>query len=139
MLKKVFLLALVLLVVFSVCVPIGLAEDDIEFHQQRYTYILYADNDLSISGAGLAAMWSEIITYDNGPDNVAMSTYLQRYINESWQTVNHWRSSADGLYDWWVGYWYVTIGYYYRLKTYFYAKQGDMVLESTVRYKYYYH
>jgi len=96
-----------------------------------YLYISNVNASLSISGSGIASV-NNTITASTYVDSVKISTYLQKYENGSWVTLNHWTDTSNTYYLISSHTHQVTSGYNYRVLTYFYAYVGDES-ESTSR------
>ncbi|MEZ4357495.1 MAG: hypothetical protein R2876_02535 [Eubacteriales bacterium] len=92
--------------------------------QPMWVYTFTTFNWMDINGSGQAAMVSNMTAY-NGIDQVKMNNYLQKYDNGAWKTVKNWSATYPGTYGYWSKTYYVVSGYNYRLKTYFYAYEGD--------------
>ena len=86
---------------------------------------------MDINSSGRASMNSTIIAYSGTVDQVRMSNYLQRYLNGAWTTVNSWNQTTGGTSASWSKTYYVSSGYSYRLRTYFYMYDGSTIIEST--------
>ena len=133
MLKKFALSTLAILIILSLCIPIASASSDTTTNviKPMWTYLQLVHNGLQIDSSGLATMVSEINCYTGTVNKVRMDNYLQRYINGSWTTLNSWSQTTYDTYDYWGTTYYVYQGYNYRLLTYFYAYNGNTLLEST--------
>ena len=135
MLKKIIILALVLISVLGIWAPIASAASGnsytSELLQPLWTYLYYVTDYFDIDASGKAIMDSQMETYDGYVDNIKMNNYLQRYVNGTWTTVKSWSQSTDGTYAFWSGSYYVYEGYCYRLYTYYYAYNGSTLLEYT--------
>lgn len=100
-----------------------------------YTYISSTVTNLEINAAGKASCSANIICY-SGTDRNRISAYLQRNVSGSWVTVQHWSKDTTGTYGSLYKEYYVTSGYQYRLRVYYYAYDGDNS-ESAVGTDYY--
>ena len=136
MFKKSLILSIVLIVMISMCIPVGVMAapentDTEPIMAPCWTYIHFVINGLEISSSGLASMVSEIDCYDGAVNKVVMNNYLQRYVNGSWTTLHSWSQTTPDNNDLWMEDYYVYKGYNYRMRTYFYAYQGSTLVEST--------
>lgn len=132
MLKRITLFLLVLLVSLSLFVPVSFASDLDDFIvTPMWTYIHLVECGLNIDSGGQAAMVSYMNCYQGTVDKIVMNNYLQRYVNGSWTTVASWSKTTYGTSAEWLKSYYVTSGYLYRLRTYFYAYYGSSIIETT--------
>jgi hypothetical protein len=129
--KKLLLALLAFLLVLSICNPVLALENEEQStrsadgdYQILWTYINLVSNWMDISSSGQASMTSVIYAY-SGVDKVVMNNYLQRLVNGSWTTVKNWSNTYYDDFGSWSQTWYVTSGYNYRLRTYFYAYDGS--------------
>lgn len=128
MLKKIMLLILIVALLCSSCVT-GFAADKKYLAEKpigvgtRMTYIHAVVTALSIGPWGLSTSNSYIIAYSN-VYKVRISMYLQKYDN-GWKTVKHWAKNYYDTTGQLVKDWYVVSGYNYRVKTYYYAYDGN--------------
>ena len=100
-----------------------------------YTYISSTITNLEITGAGKACCAATITCY-SGTDSNRISAYLQRDVNGTWTTVQHWVQDTTGSRGTLYKEYYVTSGYQYRLRVYYYAYEGSNT-ESTTGTDYY--
>lgn len=133
--KRLMQLFLVLILAICICVPsnspaLASAAPDV-IYQPCFTYINYATCGMDINSSGKASMASTIVAYSGTVDQVRMNNYLQRYQDGSWTTVKSWSQTTEGTIGVWAKSYYVTSGYNYRQKTYFYVYDGSTVIEST--------
>lgn len=136
MLKKSLVILLTLLITLSFC-NVAYAAPDTEKsikeeegeYQVLWTYICIVTNWMDINAYGQASMASTILAYD-GVERVMMNNYLQRLVDGTWTTVKRWSNTYYDSEGSWMQTWYVTSGYNYRLRTYFYAFDG-LASEST--------
>ena len=132
MLKRISLFLLVFLISLSLFIPVSFATDlDDPIVSPRWTYIHLVENGLTINSSGQAAMFSYMNCYQGTVDKIVMNNYLQRYVNGSWTTLNSWSKTTYGTSAEWIKSYYVTSGYIYRLRTYFYTYDGSNLIEST--------
>ena len=89
----------------------------------KLTLISSTLTNLVIDTTGKASCATRIDAYD-GVDSVTISAYLQRYDN-GWKAVKQWSESSTGTYFVMQKTKYVTQGYLYRLRAYYYAYDGD--------------
>ena len=134
MIRKILLMAVSILLVFSVCgtaaagdLPIKASESDGDY-SVRYTYISYTSCNFAIASNGKASMSASISGYSN-VSSVRICGYLQRY-NGGWQTVKSLNVLTSGSYGVMTKTWYVSQGYQYRWLVYYYAYSGSNT-EST--------
>jgi hypothetical protein len=130
--KKVVCILLVIIMML-LWIPSGLADGKAKVNldiQPMWTYINSVDNGLSINGSGAADMWSEA-NASSSITKIVMNNYLQRNVSGTWTTVTSWGQTTYDNYATWDHTYYVTSGYYYRLRTYFYFYIGSTVAEST--------
>ena len=90
-----------------------------------YTSIDYAYCTLSIDYNGCASVYNRIVC-DSNVDKIVISSYLQRY-DGGWKTVKNWRQTTYASSASMSKYMFVSQGYSYRVKTYFYAYDGSSV------------
>ncbi len=95
-----------------------------------WTYINSVMNWMDIDGSGKASMYASITAY-SGVTSVKITSYLQRYQNGNWTSVNSWSQTFSGTTGTWTKEYYVYSGYNYRLLTYFYSYVGSTQVEST--------
>lgn len=138
MLKKSMVIILVLVLSFS---SITFAETGIEIEELssdvpgiRYTYISHTSAVFAINSIGLASCSASIQAYSS-VDSVRISAYLEKYAN-GWITVKYWSENYTGTYGAMAKSWYVSEGYQYRWRVYYYAYSGNNT-ESTSRIVYY--
>jgi len=81
------------------------------------------DNDITIQSNGQALMSASFEVRSN-VQKVIISSYLQRYENDSWTTIKYWTEEFQDDIGFWSESYYVTKGYNYRLVTYFHAYDG---------------
>jgi hypothetical protein len=131
--RRLIVLTLCLVLVISLWTPLNTFASTSEAGsvQPYFTYISSVKNAFDISSSGNASMSSSIVTYNGTVDQVRMNNYLQRYNNGLWTTVNNWSQTTQGTSAAWSQSYYVSSGYSYRLRTYFYAYDGSTIIEST--------
>lgn len=112
MLKKVTILLVVMLLVFSFCTA-ALA----------YDYISSTSLGLYINASGKATCSASISAYP-GVDSVRISGYLKQLTGSGWVTIDHW-TATGGTYASMSHDRYVTQGYSYKFEVYFYAYEGN--------------
>ena len=100
-----------------------------------YTYISSTVTNLEITGVGKACC-SAVINCYSGTDSNRISAYLQRNVNGTWTTVQYWAQNTTGSRGVLYKEYYVTSGYQYRLRVYYYAYEGNDS-ESTTGTDYY--
>jgi hypothetical protein len=99
-----------------------------------YTYIFSASCNLSISSNGVASM-SASIDCAATINKIRMAQYLQRYEGGSWNTISSWSQYYYSDEASWSNTYNVTSGYNYRLYVYYYAYNGNTLLETVTRFK----
>ena len=128
MLKKTIIFVLVIALFCSMSIT-GFASGNTDFAEKppeigiKMTYIQQVSTKLTIAPNGLSRSTAKIYAY-SGVDSVRISMYLQRY-NNGWETVKHWSQNFSGTIGSLNKTWYVTSGYNYRVRTYFYAYDGS--------------
>lgn len=110
-------------------------EETLSIDGINFTYISSTVTDLSITVVGKACCYAEINCYP-GTDSVRISAYLERYSGGTWTTLQHWAENTTGNYGYMYKEYYVTSGYQYRWRVYYYAYEGDDS-ESTSAIDYY--
>ncbi|MEX1377675.1 MAG: hypothetical protein AB1Z23_09445 [Eubacteriales bacterium] len=110
-------------------------EDLLSIDGLEYTYISTTVTNLEITAGGLAECYASISCY-SGTDSVRISAYLERYSGGTWTTLQHWSENTTGNYGYMYKEYYVTSGYQYRWRVYYYAYEGDDS-ESTSAIDYY--
>jgi len=129
----ILIVAVVMLLSFSNIALATTNEDD--GGANDYTYISSTITNLEITSVGKACCAATITCY-SGTDSNRISAYLQRYVSGSWTTVQHWAQTTTGSRGVLYKEYYVTSGYQYRLRVYYYAYEGSNT-ESTTGTDYY--
>lgn len=131
MIKKIVILMLIVVLLCSLSATSFAADKEFLVQKPigvgtRLTYISAVATALSIQGPwGLSTSDSMIVAYP-GVYKVKISMYLQKYDN-GWKTVKHWSQYYYDHIGNLVKDWYVVSGYYYRVKSYYYAYHGNDV------------
>ena len=73
----------------------GMIEQDNNFIEERYTYIKYANSELSITN-GNAMIYSNMRS-KTGINKSLITSRLQKKVNGSWQTIEAWTASKQGI------------------------------------------
>ena len=133
--RRVTILVLVVALLF--CMPgAALAADNVQAAgasdsvvTPMLAYISYATCSLNISSNGYAQMTVVMQCY-SPVNKIRLSPHLQRYVNGSWQDVASWSQTTYSDFAMWSKGYYVTSGYQYRLKCYYYCYYDYTLLES---------
>ena len=137
--KKIILLVTIIIVISSLISPVNAADNSSSppaisspdsFAIASFSYINYASCAISITSYGVATA-SSVMICDSTVDKIIISCYIQRY-DDGWKTLHSWRETTYSNTASMSRSCYVYHGYTYRVRTYFYAYNGDIV-ESTYR------
>lgn len=135
MLKKTISLMVVIAMMLSVFNIAFATTSEDDGGATDYTYISSTLTNLEITSAGKACCAATITCY-SGTDSNRISAYLQRNVSGSWITVQNWSKTTTGSRGSLYKEYYVTSGYQYRLRVYYYAYEGSNT-ESTTGTDYY--
>ena len=130
--KAICFLLLILLFSFSL-VPEAFAVNLNGVIIPYYDYTNTTKTDLYISSSGLATATGNLIGYQDRTTNVNMYLYLQRYDGRNWVDIVSWSKSVEDYKLTLTGTSYVSKGYTYRVKAYYYVYSGSDY-ESIIRY-----
>lgn len=125
---------IVLLICALMIVPVTYGDRNIkenEFEgmiQIEFVSIAEFRNDFSIDASGKAGLFSILDAYDGS--EVVISAYLQRYQNGQWINIKHWSVEEPGTYAEMDVSWYIASGYMYRMTSYGYVYENEVMLES---------
>ncbi len=95
-----------------------------------WTYISTVLTWMDIDAYGEASMAASMDAYA-GVTSIKITSYLQRYSGSGWTPIKSWTQTFSGTYGTWTQTYYVSSGYLYRLRSYFYAYVGTTMVEST--------
>lgn len=136
--RKIIAVALITIMLLSMSTVALAGEDKTKDtappSSAKFTYISSCSTSLGINSSGKAAIVDCISAYSN-VDKVVISTYLQKYENGTWVTVQHWVTTEYDNFCAITHYHYVVSGNKYRSKVYYYAYDGSDY-ESTCLYDY---
>lgn len=132
MLRKTLILIAVLAIITSGLAAVFATADD--GNSIDFMYIMSTSTELDITSSGKACCTARISCYP-GTDSNRISAYLQRYENGTWTTVQSWVKNTTGSEGYMYNEKYISSGYQYRLKVYFYAYEGTDS-ESAVKISY---
>jgi hypothetical protein len=130
--KAMCLLLLILLFSFSL-VPEAFAVNLSGVITPYYSYTNTTKTDLYISSSGLATATGNVVGYQDKTTKVNMYLYLQRYDGSNWVNIENWSKSDENYRLTLTGTSYVSKGYTYRVKAYYYVYSGTDY-ESIIRY-----
>lgn len=128
MFKKFIVTILIIMTIVSLSTAVLATNDD--GGATDYTYISVTTTNLEINSIGKACCAATLTCYA-GTDSNRISAYLQRYNNGTWTTLQHWTQDTTGSRGTLYKEYYVTSGYQYRLRVYYYAYEGSNTESAT--------
>lgn len=130
--KKAMCLLLTLLFSLSL-VPEAFAANINGVITPFYDYTNTTKTDLYISPNGLATATGSVTGYQGKTTKINMYLYLQRYDGINWVDTDNWSKSDENYRLTLTSTSYVSKGYTYRIKAYYYVYSGTDY-ESIIRY-----
>ena len=98
-----------------------------------YDYTNTTKTDLYISSNGLATATGSVTRYQDKTTKINIYLYLQRYDGSNWVNIDNWSKSDNNYRLTITDSSYVSKGYTYRVKAYYYVYSGTDY-ESIIRY-----
>lgn len=103
-------------------------KEDTDVVHIEFTNIYSFFNSFEISDGGKSTFTSAVTA--RNVEEVAISSYLQQYLNGKWKTIKSWSGQNSSTEYVFSNSWYVASGYSYRLKSYAYVYKDGLMLES---------